>query len=260
MIDFLKLKFSIGKKELEDIVNNINSNGDGYIETDTNLMLNTTNERIMEITIKSELDSDYTIQLYGIYDDASDTVKFDSTRKLGVSKSFYQTLVSDPEEVTVYTIKETNETLATFLNNLKNKAIGNADDVEILVRLSDCEDFTIISSEKCKEYKVFGFNPNNNSHVFAIKEDCNISYEDEISTDYRYKLMDWLTDKENKDVQQEMDKFSDIDAKMNYLGKWLLSQKMNGDIDQQMFLDLFVQAGTIGYSDNKLSMIYEIIK
>jgi hypothetical protein len=72
--------------------------------------------------------------------------------------------------------------------------------------------------------------------------------------------MDWLTDRENKDVQQEMDKLDNIDAKMNYLGKWLLSQKMNNDIDQQMFLDLFIQAGTIGYSDNKLSMIYEIIK
>jgi hypothetical protein len=72
--------------------------------------------------------------------------------------------------------------------------------------------------------------------------------------------MDWLVSEEAKEIQEEMDKISDLNTRMDLLGKWILSKKINNEMESKKFLDLFIQAGTIGYSDNKLSMIYEIIK
>lgn len=256
-VDFLKLKATITKANFDKIIQETEQNhSDAQIDTDSNLQLSLSGDNVMETSFCCG-NKYYTLYLYAIYDKVNDLIKFDSTRNIGVAFGFFKYEVYDSNELTLDEVEDVNNIVQEFLVLLMQNCEEDPDDVEVLVNLSHGEYNYLLSSEKCKEYKTFGVNK---YHALAIKEDCNISYEDEISTDFQYKLMDWLVSEEAKEIQEEMDKISDIYARMDLLGKWILSKKMNNEIDSKKFLDLFIQAGTIGYSDNKLSMIYEIVK
>ncbi len=256
-VDFLKLKATITKANFDKIIKEVEQkHSDAQIDTDSNLRLSLSGYSVMEISFSSG-NKYYTLYLYAIYDKVNDLIKFDSTRNIGVAFSFFKYEVYDSSELTLDEIEDTNILVQEFLTLLMQNCEEDPDDVEVLVNLSHGEYNYLLSSEKCKEYKTFGINK---YHALAIKEDCNISYEDEISADFQYKLMDWLVSEEAKEIQEEMDKINDLSARMDLLGKWILSKKMKNEMESRKFLDLFIQAGTIGYSDNKLSMIYEIIK
>lgn len=256
-VDFLKLKATITKANFDKIIEETKlKDSDAQIETDSNLQLSLSGDNVMEISF-SNGNKCYILYLYAIYDKVNDLIKFDSTRNIGVAYGFFKYEVYDYEELNLDEVEDVNNIVQQFLTLLMQNCEGDPDDVEVLVNLSHGEYNYLLSSEKCKEYKTFGVNK---YHALAIKEDCNISYEDEISTDFQYKLMDWLVSEEAKEIQEEMDKIADLNARMDLLGKWILSKKMNSEMESKKFLDLFIQAGTIGYSDNKLSMIYEIIK
>lgn len=68
---------------------------------------------------------------------------------------------------------------------------------------------------------------------------------------------DWL--QENPEVQSELAKFPQIDTKMNYIGKYLINAKINEEIDSDEFMDIFCQAGIIGFSEPSVLKIYKLI-
>lgn len=68
---------------------------------------------------------------------------------------------------------------------------------------------------------------------------------------------DWL--KENPDVQREIAKLPLMDEKMNYIGKHLINAKINEEIDSEEFMDIFCQAGIIGFSAASVLNIYKLI-
>ena len=68
---------------------------------------------------------------------------------------------------------------------------------------------------------------------------------------------DWL--KENPDVQREIAKLPQMDAKMNYIGKYLINAKIKEEIDSEEFTDIFCQAGIIGFSEQSVLNIYKLI-
>lgn len=68
---------------------------------------------------------------------------------------------------------------------------------------------------------------------------------------------DWL--QENPDVQREMAKHSSMDAKMNCIGKYLINAKIKEEIDSDEFMDIFCQAGIIGFSEPSVLNIYKLI-
>lgn len=68
---------------------------------------------------------------------------------------------------------------------------------------------------------------------------------------------DWL--KENPDVQREIARLPQMDAKMNYIGKYLINAKIKEEIDSEEFTDIFCQAGIIGFSEQSVLNIYKLI-
>ena len=68
---------------------------------------------------------------------------------------------------------------------------------------------------------------------------------------------EWL--KENPDVQRELAKLPQMDAKMNYIGKYLINSKIKEEIDSDEFMDIFCQAGIIGFSEPSVLNIYKLI-
>lgn len=68
---------------------------------------------------------------------------------------------------------------------------------------------------------------------------------------------EWL--KENPDIQRELAKHPQMDAKMNYIGKYLINAKLKEEIDSDEFMDIFCQAGIIGFSEPSVLNIYKLI-
>lgn len=67
---------------------------------------------------------------------------------------------------------------------------------------------------------------------------------------------DWLN--EHKDVQAGIASLP-LDQKMNYVGKWLIQARLKEEIDADEFMDIFRQAGVIGYSEPSIIHIYKLI-
>lgn len=68
---------------------------------------------------------------------------------------------------------------------------------------------------------------------------------------------EWLH--ENPDVQREMAKLSSMDEKMNYIGKYLINARVKEEIESDEFMDIFCQAGIIGFSEPSVLNIYKLI-
>ena len=68
---------------------------------------------------------------------------------------------------------------------------------------------------------------------------------------------EWLN--ENPDVQRELAKLPAMDAKMNFIGKYLINAKIKEEIDSDEFMDIFCQAGIIGFSEQSVLNIYKLI-
>ena len=68
---------------------------------------------------------------------------------------------------------------------------------------------------------------------------------------------EWL--KENPDVQRELSKYPQMDEKMNYIGKYLINAKVKDEIESDEFMDIFCQAGIIGFSEPSVLNIYKLI-
>lgn len=68
---------------------------------------------------------------------------------------------------------------------------------------------------------------------------------------------EWV--QENPDVQKEIAKLPDMCDKMNFIGKYLINAKIKEEIDSDEFMDIFCQAGIIGFSEQSVINIYKLI-
>jgi len=68
---------------------------------------------------------------------------------------------------------------------------------------------------------------------------------------------EWLN--ENPEVQREVAQLTTITDKMNYVGKFLINARIKEDIDADEFMDIFRQAGVIGFSEPSVMNIYKLL-
>ena len=81
--------------------------------------------------------------------------------------------------------------------------------------------------------------------------------DDNVSLNIQKPIGEWI--KEHPDIQEELQKCSTFDAKANCIGKYLISAKLKEDIDSDEFIDIFCQAGAIGFSEPSILNIYKLI-
>lgn len=74
---------------------------------------------------------------------------------------------------------------------------------------------------------------------------------------FKVKIMDWF--KENPELVEQTKSLS-LEDKMNFVGKYLIKEKRDYNISSQEFIDLFKQAGLIGFSEPGLIYFYELLK
>lgn len=77
-----------------------------------------------------------------------------------------------------------------------------------------------------------------------------------ISFEVKKPIAEWL--QENPNVAAAIQTLS-LDQKMNYIGKYLIQLRTNDEIDAEEFMDVFCQAGLIGFTDKTVANIYKLL-
>lgn len=77
-----------------------------------------------------------------------------------------------------------------------------------------------------------------------------------ISFEVKKPIAEWL--QENRDVAVAIQSLP-LDQKMNYIGKYLIQSRTNDEIDAEEFMDVFCQAGLIGFTDKTVANIYKLL-
>lgn len=77
-----------------------------------------------------------------------------------------------------------------------------------------------------------------------------------ISFEVKKPIAEWL--QENRDVAVAIQPLP-LDQKMNYIGKYLIQSRTNDEIDAEEFMDVFCQAGLIGFTDKTVANIYKLL-
>lgn len=77
-----------------------------------------------------------------------------------------------------------------------------------------------------------------------------------VSFEVKKPIAEWL--QENRDVAIAIQSLP-LDQKMNYIGKHLIQSRNADEIDAEEFMDVFCQAGLIGFSDKTVLSIYKLL-
>lgn len=67
----------------------------------------------------------------------------------------------------------------------------------------------------------------------------------------------WL--QQNREVATAINSIQDIGDKMDYIGQWLIQARLNDEVDQEEFMDIFRQAGIFGFKNASVQRIYKLL-
>ena len=181
-------------------------------------------------------------------DDANGDIMFHPLIMQSINNSFYQTLYYDSScigndedpalffSMAMSTIaKQTNGTFACFNSDGTKIIISNGDYKTIRSGALVDSDGNVYS---CSGAKKIGVDTG----------DSNFSVNQPIG--------EWLN--EHKDIQTAIAKMP-LNQKMDYIGKWLIQARLKEEIESSEFMDIFCQAGILGFSDSSVQYIYKLL-
>lgn len=67
----------------------------------------------------------------------------------------------------------------------------------------------------------------------------------------------WL--QQNREVAVAVNGIQDVGDKMNYIGQWLIQARLDDEIEQEEFIDIFRQAGIFGFTNPAVQRIYKLL-
>lgn len=119
------------------------------------------------------------------------------------------------------------------------------------------DDIMICKDGKKREHKAIAV-IDTDGDVYSVSGAKKISGEtgDNIDFSVTKPISEWLG--EHPEITSAIGKLSLTD-KMNYIGKYLISARVNDKIDSDEFIDIFRQAGIIGFSDPSTLNIYKLL-
>lgn len=100
-------------------------------------------------------------------------------------------------------------------------------------------------------------------HVYSLSgaksSDLDDDDDDDDAPSLRIKtpINVWL--QQNPTVAAAINGINTIDGKMNYIGKYLVSERLADNIDHSEFMDIFRQAGVFGFSDPTVLNFYKLL-
>lgn len=231
------------EKELQDCIDNYS--------VSMNYQLKQMSTRMGKHMYKLIVDNcnNSSIEVVGERDDVSGDISFHPLKLSNMNESFYNASYND------YDIIGQDEDPAMFMSHVF-KTLCNANKGSFAC-IEPNGDVILIKDGNNKKVASIAI-VDGDGNVYSCAGAKNIKGGSD-GPDFSVKkpIGEWL--KENPDVQREMAKLPQMDAKMNYIGKYLINAKINEEIDADEFMDIFCQAGIIGFSEQSVLNIYKLI-
>lgn len=243
----LKMPVADFENRLSDKISDYNNSYGEGMNYDLKSMSTRMGKSMYKLTIDNNKGSE--IVIIGEQDPASGDIMFHPLKLTSVNNSFYKTSYSDydiidsdedPAKCTYYMFKELcYENKGSFACITPDGSV------------------TIIKDGYNKKAASIAL-IDGDGNVYSCAGAKNVKgASDSASFTVNKPIGDWL--QENPDVQREMAKHSSMDAKMNCIGKYLINAKIKEEIDSDEFMDIFCQAGIIGFSEPSVLNIYKLI-
>lgn len=247
-LQILSIDLKIPKQEFEQEVNdsiNVYLDDTGHqMNVEINSMRTKHGKSMFKIITKNNNSDDFTI--LAEQDDASGEVIFSSFKFSNFNNGFYSgacsvSLIGTEEDPAVF--------WNTFMRQLCIKHKGTY--------ASILNSETILVKDGVTQRQASQAIIDDDGNVYCARKTKSISGEDEdVDFTVRKPISEWLS--ENREVGVAIAKLPLID-KMNYIGKHLVAARLNDEIDSDEFVDIFRQAGIIGFSDASILNIYKLL-
>lgn len=189
------------------------------------------------------------IEVIAERDDVSGDIQFHPLKLSNMNESFYKTSYNDPD------IIGEDEDPAMFMSYAL-KTLCTAHKGSFACITPDGSTTIIKDGSHKRASSIALVDGDGNVYSCAGAKSVRGASEDASFT-VKKPIGEWL--QENPDVQREMAKHPSMDAKMNCIGKYLINAKINEEIDSDEFMDIFCQAGIIGFSEPSVVNIYKLI-
>jgi hypothetical protein len=231
------------ESELQDCINNYHGAQMNY---GLKAMSTKRGKNMYKLTVDHDGSS---IDIVAERDDVSGDICFHPLKLQNFNDSFYKVFYSDTD------IMGQDEDPCMFityaLRELCNKHKGS-------FAYIDPNDHKVIIKDGSAKRAVSIALIDNDGNVYSCAGAKSIKGASESSSfSVNKPIGDWLN--ENLDVKREIAKLSSMDEKMNYIGKYLINAKVKEEIDSDEFMDIFCQAGIIGFSEPSVLNIYKLI-
>lgn len=255
-LSIVNIDIKLKKKDLEDFVQDLSQNIESGLNYEylASVKDSKTRKGTSLITLKIEnLDQPFEFSIMGEINKNAE-VEFKPMKLGNVSGGFYESkqLPSDDDEV-------------VQLFNSALKQLANANNGTYISLFSPTMAATVIveGKDKSNRIKNIAF-IDDRGRVYSGEsvEDKNESDEDNESYYIpKYFINDWLNDNPQfKQKLQNVDKEDVID----YMGKFIVFQKQNDQVDASQFRDIFTQLGNMadlqsGFKDETLQTLSKLI-
>lgn len=239
----LKMPVQDFEREVQDYINNHS--------TDMNYELKQMSTRMGKHMYKLTVDNDNgsSFEIIGERDDISGDISFHPLKLSNMNESFYKSYCTDNDIIC------TDEDPAHFMAYVFKTLCYNHKGSFACIEPNG--DSTLIQKGNNKKVSSIAI-VDSDGNVYSCAGAKNVKGASD-GPDFSVKkpIGEWL--KENPDVQRELAKLPQMNDKMNYIGKYLINAKVKEEIDSEEFMDIFCQAGIIGFSEPSVLNIYKLI-
>jgi len=241
----LKMPISDFEQESEEFVRNYSNNYGYDMAIGIKPMRTIHGKNMFKIEIKNDTSDNFTI--VAEQDDISGDIVFAPLKFSNMNDGFYSSSC-DPSK------QNTAKEPAIFWNSMmENMSLTHEG---TYASVSDSE--TILIKEGNRRQKAVIALVDTDGEVYSCLKAKNISGEqDDVEFTVRTSIAEWLG--ENTEVAAAISRMTSVIDKMNYIGKYLVAARLNDEIDSDEFVDIFRQAGVIGFSDASILSIYKLL-
>lgn len=235
------------KTEFQDAIDDYNTSYGTDMEYAIKQMSTKMGKHMYKIIADNNNGSD--IDIIAERDDVTGNINFHPLKLSNMNESFYKTHYDD------YNIIGQDEDpgmlIAQSFEHICTKYKGS------FACIKPNGNVCIIKDGNSKRLSSFALiDTDNNVYSCAGAKSVKGASED-ASFSVKKPIGEWLN--ENLDIQREIAKLPAMDAKMNYIGKYLINARIKEEIDSDEFTDIFCQAGIIGFSEPSVLNIYKLI-
>jgi len=240
----LKMEELTFTNEVHDFASDYENNYGPLMKMDIKQMRTKHGKNMFKIEIKNDTGGDFTI--IAEQNDITGEMMFSPLTLSNMEFGFYSITCDVSEEKTV-------RDPSKFWNSLIQEMCRSHQGTYASIYDSDV---TLIKEGKTKNKAALALVDSDGEVHCCINAKTVSGGQDDVNFSVNIPISEWMG--EHQDVASAIGKMS-ITDKMDYIGKYLVAARLNDEIDSDEFVDIFRQAGVIGFSDTSILNIYKLL-